>query len=166
MKRKWIVAAALAVASTALAAGTVQWIRRPAKLHAGGSASAPVVGRAKVGDRAFVLERAGAWRKVSVGGRQGWVHRSRLTKRKPSRDTIAEGNVLAPGDLQVARMDSAAGIRGLQPEAQQYAAAKGITQNVQDSVDRLDAFCKTIRSAELQAFMKSGKLGEYSGGGE
>jgi len=166
VKLKWIAAAALAVASTALAAGGMQWIRRPAKLHADRSASAPVVGRARVGDRAIVLERAGSWRKVSVGGSRGWVHRSRLTKRKPSRDTVAEGNVLATGDLQVARMDSAAGIRGLQPEAKQYAAYKGITQDVQDSVDRLDALSKTIRSAELQAFMKSGKLGEYSGGGK
>ncbi len=163
MKGLWM-AAAVVAAAWAVSASAAEYARRPAALHAKPSASSPKVGQLATGARVTVLKKKGSWRKVKVGAMEGWVHRSRLTRRKPSRDVIAETKALNTGDVRVVRVETTASVRGLTPSAKAYAAAKGISADAQNSVDRLTAF--HVAPSELDAFMKEGKLGVYSEGGE
>ena len=163
MKRKWIVAAALTVAATVLAASATKYVKRPANLRAEPKTSADEVGKLATGVEATVLEKKGLWYKIQAGGKEGWVHRSRLTRKKPSKGAIAEGKTLAAGDIQATRVKTSASVRGLAPKAASYAKSKGISARAIADTDRITEY--KIASADLEQFMKQGRLGEYSEGG-
>ena len=161
-KRKLIVAAALLAATVVFAAGKTLYVKRVAKLRAAAKASSASVGKLAAGTQVTVLEQAKSWRRIRGGSVEGWVHKSRLTRKKPSREAVADAKAMETGDIQAVRVSASASIRGLTPKAKAYADSKGITQDVQDSVDRITAF--QIKPAALEAFMAQGKLGEYSEG--
>ena len=69
---------------------------------------------------------------------------------------------MATADYTVVRAETSASIRGLTPEAEDYAKQKGVSDDARKAVDRLTAY--QVEKAALDAFMKQGKLGEYSEG--
>ena len=164
MKHKWILLGVLAAAATVLAASARKYVKRPANLRAEPSASSAEVGDLATGAEVTVLEKKGSFYKVQAGSLAGWVHRSRLTTRKPSRAAIAEGKKMGTGGIQAVRLDTSASVRGLTPKAANYASVKGTSQQAIDDTDRLTEY--TIASADLDQFMRQGNSGEYSEGGE
>jgi hypothetical protein len=74
-------------------------------------------------------------------------------------------NELAALGQSVRRTDASAvtasaGARGLDKASEDYAKRSGITQQQRDAVDRMTIY--KISDEEIQAFMKSGRLGEYA----
>ena len=162
IKRKSLIVGALLAATTALcASGSTMYLRRAAKLRAAKKASAKVVAKLSRSDEVTVIRKSGSWRQVTTAdGAKGWVHKSRLTKKKPKKAGSAK--TVASADYQATRVETSASIRGLSPEAKQYAVRKAVPEEAQKAVDKLIKY--NIEPTALNQFMKDGHLGEYCQG--
>jgi len=162
MKRKALAASALLAAlAIAYAAPGTEYVRRSAKLRSNKGRSGTVVRTLSRGDTVSVLRRSGPWRQVKVTdlGVEGWLHKSRLTRRKPDPGT---GDSQAVADARATGLGSGRTIRGLKPEAERYANTKAIGPRERQSVNTMIAY--RVDPASLDRFMRDGKLGEYSEG--
>lgn len=119
---------------------------------------APVIVTLKAGARLTQVQAQGDWLKVKAvaGGQTGWVHKSAVEAKKFSLMAAGGG----------AKTQASAGEVAL--------AAKGFNKQVEDSYKArhgganfaaVDAMLKLKAApAEVEAFVKNGKLGETGGG--
>ena len=162
MKPKALTAGALLAAlAVVYAAPGTEYVRTSAKLRSDKRNSATVIRSLGRGTAVSVLRKSGSWRQVRVTtlGAQGWLHKSRLTRRKPKGGS---DDRQAVADARATRLSVGASIRGLKPEAEGYANAKAIGNQERQWVNQLIAY--RIDPASLDGFMRDGKLGEYSEG--
>ncbi len=128
------------------------------KMQESASAKSKVVALLRKGATVRVLEKKKKFYKVSVGGKQGWVFKFKLSSKKPAGGAGLDGLV---GSQRVAASGSASGssIRGLSPVSENYGKRKGIGPEHIRAVKEMER--RTISLKELDKFMEEGKLGEY-----
>ena len=140
---------------------TVYVAAKSAQLRSGKTSLDPVVASLKLGETLEVVKRDDRWLQVQTAkGVTGWIYSNNVSTSKP-----AGGNSeLATLGQSVRRTDASAvtasaGARGLDKASEDYAKRSGITQQQRDAVDRMTIY--KISDEEIQAFLKSGRLGEY-----
>jgi hypothetical protein len=158
--------ALLLVAVTAMAEET-RWVSSEGTaLKAEASATSENVADVPVGMEVTVVESGGRWLKVkTVAGKEGWVYAGRVSDTPPTAEVAGDdgglfGASLQKSQINTAKADSARSIRGLSPEAAQYAKDRGTPEMYRKSLDVVLA--RKVSANELNVFLKAGKIGEYA----
>ncbi|MDB9823033.1 SH3 domain-containing protein [Deltaproteobacteria bacterium] len=136
-----------------------------AKLKTDKSASSETIDTLSIGIEVTVLASEGKWYNVlDPSGKQGWIYRGKLSDSPPAEEVKKESEDLfafLPGsNIEADEADSARSIRGLSSETEQYAKNKQTPAAYQEALDRVLAM--SIGEVELEEFLKTGKIGEYS----
>ncbi len=148
--------AAVVVAKAALTPGDTAYTKRyKTTLLAEPSPMATSTGELPLGRQLKIVEMKGNWLRVSAGPTGGWVFAGSLTDTKPSESKGTDGNVL----LASATTATAAN-RPLSEEANAYAARRNLGSARVD-LDWLQLQCKGISAADVEAYLKAHKKGEY-----
>jgi len=151
-----LLAAVVVVADAALTAGGTAYTKRyKTSLLAEPSPLAKPTGEVPFAQQLKIVEMKGNWLRVSAGPNGGWVFAGSLTDTKPAEIKGTDGNVL----LASATTATAAN-RPLSEEANAYAARRNLGSARVD-LDWLQAQCKGFTSADVDAFLKAQKKGEF-----
>lgn len=160
------VAAILLFAVTAMA-DEKRWVSSDGTtLKAEASATSDNVAVVAVGTEVNVVESGGRWLKVkTTTGKEGWVYAGRVSDTPPAAEVAGDDGGIFGGSMQksqinTAKADSARSIRGLSPEASQYAKDRGTPELYKKSLDVVLA--RKVTEKQLKAFLKEGKIGEYA----
>lgn len=143
-------------------AETVYVQAKSATLRSGTTSLSRVVGSLSYGQGLELLGKREHWYKVkSQNGLVGWIYHTKVGVDKPSGK---ESRLAALGkDFRHTRSSSitgTAGVRGLDEFSAGYANRAGIATRHRVAVDRMTNYRLTDR--EVEAFLKSGRLGEYA----
>jgi uncharacterized protein YgiM (DUF1202 family) len=159
LARLWPVAVLLAAAAPLAAAlsagGTAYTKKMETSLLAEPSPLSAVTGKVGFGRALKVQEARGAWFRVADGGTTGWVFQGNLSETKPS-----EGKGLDGLGFSASNTTATAAARPLTPAADDYAARHNLT-NARDDLNWLLAQCHALTPAEVEAFLKEQRKGEY-----
>lgn len=159
LSRLWPVALLLAAGmplDAALSAGGTAYTKRvETNLLAEPAPLAAVKSRVAFGRKLKIEEAKGAWLRVSDGPAAGWVFAGNLSETKP-----AEGKGLDGLGLAASSTTATAAARPLTPAADDYAARRNLT-NARDDLNWLLAQCHALQPAEVEAFLKEQRKGEY-----
>jgi hypothetical protein len=156
-----VFAAGLAVSSAALAQDRVWVSSAGTKLMASGTATAQVVAPLPLGTELSVLATKDTWLQVSTPeGKRGWVYRGKISTAKPAGQGGGLFGAAGKSSISVASADTARSIRGLTPEAEQYAQNVQTPAVYKKAVD--DVIALRVTQAEVEQFLKQGKIGEYA----
>jgi len=152
-----------AVTMTDAALGETLYVSaKSAQLRSGKTSLDPVMTGLKLGDTLEVVKRDGRWVQVKTDkGVTGWIYGNHVSPSKP----VGEDNELAAlgrsfRQTDASEVTASAGARGLDKASEGYANRSGITQQQRMAVDSMTAY--KISDEEIQAFLKSGRLGEYA----
>lgn len=160
------VLALLLFATTAMAEEQ-RWVSSEGTvLKSEASAASESVADVQVGTEVTVVESGGRWLKVrTASGKEGWVYAGRITDTPPAAEVSGGdgglfGGSMKKSQISTAKADSARSIRGLSPEAHQYAKDRGTPEMYKKSLDVV--LQRKVNDRELRAFLKEGKIGEYA----
>lgn len=157
--RLWPAALLLAAAvpaEAALTAGGAAYTKKyETNLLAEPSPLAAVTGKLAFGRALKVNEARGAWFKVADGAKTGWVFAGNLSEAKP-----AEGRGLDGLGVSASNTTATAAARPLTPAADDYAVRRNLA-NARDDLNWLLAQCHGITAADVEAFLKEQKKGEF-----
>ncbi len=139
-----------------------------AKLKLDNTSSSKTIAELRVGTELTVIQFKKRWYEVSTPfGKKGWIYRGKVSTTQPPKEEKKKGGGLGNllGDLsgsniQANNADTARSIRGLSPEADEYAKQSGTPKQHKQALDRVIA-SKTTKT-ELERFLKNGKIGEYA----
>jgi uncharacterized protein YgiM (DUF1202 family) len=120
------------------------------------------------GTELSVLSYKKKWYQVKLAnGKTGWIYRGKVSKKEVEKKEKADdggslGGLL--GDLSGSSIsadntDSSRSIRGLSPEATEYAQQKGTPKVYRSELDKVIA--RKTSPEEIDQFLKRGKIGEY-----
>ena len=165
--------ALLLIAATSMAEEK-RWVSSEGTtLKAEASAAAENVVDVQVGTEVTVVESGGRWLKVrTAAGKEGWVYAGRVSGTPPAAEVAGDdgglfGASMQKSQIKTAKADSARSIRGLSPEATQYAKDRGTPEVYKKALDVV--LGRKVTPNELKAFLKEGHIGEYAqvqGGGK
>ena len=159
LARLWPVALLLTAGvplDAALSAGGTAYTKRlETKLLAEPSALSATVGTLGFARPVKIAEARGAWLRVSDGPAAGWVFAGNLSETKP-----AEGKGLDGLGLAASSTTATAAARPLTPAADDYAARHNLT-SARDDLNWLLAQCHAVTPAQVEAFLKEQRKGEY-----
>lgn len=165
--KKWAVLAALAgifCLSLAWAQTSLYVSSQGARLQADKSATSKVIETVPVGTRVQVLQDGDRWVRIRVpSGQEGWMFRGRLSDAAPQEEKGASGDNLfgsLTGGIRADEATTARSIRGLSPETEAYAEARGTPKAAREALDQVMAM--GITPQELETFLQQGKIGEYA----
>ncbi|MFH1016778.1 MAG: SH3 domain-containing protein [Pseudomonadota bacterium] len=152
---------AVIVFPTTLSAETLYVNSPTADLKSSTAASASVLAQLPRGTGVNVIGRTGSWVQVNAGGKTGFVYKFKLVAKKPS----ASGGSgllagLGGGGATAREGSTATSIRGLSPTSEKYAGRAAIKPEDVKMVKHMESV--RVSKAELDAFLKDGKLGEYA----
>jgi hypothetical protein len=125
------------------------------RLRAAPSFLGQIVGSVRYGDRGRVLERRGAWTRIAVGTKTGWIHSSALTEKKI---------VLQAGaaDVERAATTDELALAGKGFNSQVEERFRADHPNLDFSwVDRMAAF--RVSADEVRRFLQEGGLSPKGG---
>ncbi len=115
-----------------------------------------IIANPSYGDRVEIIQDQGSWKKVAVGGVQGWMHTSALTTKTIVLKAGAQDvrTSATGGELALAG-------KGFSEEVEkQY---KSLNQNLDYTwVDRMEKF--QVSPEQMQAFLKQGNVIPAEGG--
>ncbi len=115
-----------------------------------------IIANPSYGDRVEIIQNQGSWKKVAVGGVQGWMHTSALTTKTIVLKAGAQDvrTSATGGELALAG-------KGFSEEVEkQY---KSLNQNLDYTwVDRMEKF--QVSPEQMQAFLKQGNVIPAEGG--
>lgn len=136
-----------------------------AKLKAGKSASSETLDTLQIGAEVTVITLEGRWYEIlTSSGKQGWIYRGRLSDTPPAEEVQKESEDLfafMPGsNIEADQAATDRSIRGLSDETEQYAKNRQTPEAYKKALD--DVLAMNIGGKELEEFLKSGKIGEYS----
>ncbi len=139
-----------------------------AKLKLENKSSSKTVAELGVGTELTVIQFKNRWYEVSTpSGKKGWIYRGKVSTSPPPKEEKKKGGGLGNllGDLsgsniQANNTDTSRSIRGLSPEADEYAKQSGTPKQHKQALDRVIA--RKTTKAELEWFLKNGKIGEYA----
>lgn len=158
---------ALVLFASAALAEEKRWVSSDGTaLKAEASATSESVAEVQVGTEVTVVESGGRWLKVrTAAGKVGWVYAGRVSDTPPASEVGGDdggifGGTMQKSQISTAKADSARSIRGLSPEAAQYAKDRGTPEVYKKSLDVVLA--RKVSARELKAFLKDGKIGEYA----
>ena len=147
----------------ALAAEKI-WVNASgAKLKAERKSSYETIAKLPIGTKLKVLSFENRWYEVSTAkDEKGWIYRGKVSDTPPEKS--GEGDDLI-GDLAESRIkadsiDDSRSVRGLSPEAKEYAKSTGTPQECQQALD--DVLALRISGKEIETFLQGGKIGEYA----
>jgi hypothetical protein len=135
-----------------------------AKLMAEAAATAKAVEAVAVGAELTVVSTKDKWLRVSApSGAEGWIFRGKVSASPPSAEEGGGGllGALGKSSVDAGSADTARSMRGLSPAAEQYAQSAGTPAEYKRAVDAVLAL--QVKDAELDAFLREGKIGEYAG---
>lgn len=135
--------------------GTAYTKKFETNLLAEPSPLAAVTGKVAFGRALKVNEARGAWLKVADGAKAGWVFSGNLSETKPAQGKGADGL-----GLQASQTSATAAARPLTPAANDYATAHNL-ESAREDLDWLNALGATLTPAQVEAFLKEHKKGEY-----
>lgn len=169
----WLLFATLFLftAAHANAAGEQVWVSsKGVKLKAQRKSSSQTIAELKPGLKLNVIKYEKRWYNVTApGGKTGWVYRGRVSKEKPeieeekSDDDGSIGSLFGDSSGSSIKADSASSsrsIRGLSPEAEEYARQSGSPKECRDALDSVLA--QKTESRDVETFLRQGKIGEYA----
>ena len=161
IKLNIVVLSILCLSSTALAE-TVYVQAKSATIRSGTTSLSQVMATVPYGQALELIENGESWYKVrSQNGAVGWIYHTKVSSSKPSGQ---ESSLAALGkDFRRSESSSVtgtAGVRGLDEYSAGYAKRSGIAARHRTAVDRMTNYRLTDR--EVEAFLESGKLGEYA----
>ena len=162
------IACMLLVAAAPSAAETLWVSSEGAKLKAERGATAASVAELPLGMELIRLGYEKRWYRVKIpDGREGWIYRGKVSETPPAEETAAQEDSLGSllggltgSSIQADTADTSRSIRGLSPEAKEYARQKGTPETYQQALDEVLAL-KTD-SAEIEDFLEEGRIGEYA----
>jgi uncharacterized protein YgiM (DUF1202 family) len=141
-----------------------------ATLKAEKSSSSATISELRRGSALTQISKEGRWYQVKTpAGETGWIYRGKVSAEKPEIDESGEDEEeglggllgdLSGSDIDADAADSSRSIRGLSPEAKEYAKNTGSTQESQDALDSVLA--RTTAPEDIDQFLKAGKVGEYA----
>lgn len=155
--------------SMAFAAATVYVTSDSAELKAESSSSSTTITELERGAALTLETTEGRWYRVTTENNQtGWIYRGKVSEDKPEIEDIDGGGEglggllggLSGSDINADAADSSRSIRGLSPEAKEYAESTGTPQQSQDALDYVISL--TITDQEIDLFLKQGKVGQYA----
>lgn len=126
------------------------------------SARSKKLGHLSAGQAVNVLGTEGKFMKVSVGGKEGYVYKFKLTQNAPSGGGGGGGLDALVGDQKMAAAETSSGssIRGLSPISESYAKGKGISPANIASVKNMESF--SVPNNQVDQFQAEGGLGPYA----
>jgi len=170
IKRHLIAILIVSITLTAAAAAQYVWVSSArAKLKADKAASSRTLAKLPVGTKLAVLALENRWYLVKTSsGEKGWIYRGRISSKpqaagSQSGKTDSLGGLLAGatgGSIRADEADTDRSIRGLSPEAREYARRTGKSEQYQKAVDQVLSF--KLNDAEIEQFLQKGGLGEYA----
>lgn len=143
-------------------AETVYVQAKSASLRSGKTSLSKVVTSVRFGQALELIEKNGNWFKVNDGkGRSGWIYHNKVSLSKPSG---RENRLASLGkdfrQTQSSSVSGTAGVRGLGEFSNHYAQHSRIAVRHRRAVDRMTNY--RLSDGEVEAFLKSGRLGEYA----
>lgn len=152
------------------AAGENVWVSSSrAELKAASQASSRTIRKLDKGARLQVVLMDGRWYQVrTANGESGWVYRGKVSS-KPPAGTEPDGGGGSLGELlgdlsgssiQADKATTSRSIRGLSPEAQEYARQTGAPKAYQQALDKV--FAVKVKDEEIESFLEKGRIGEYA----
>lgn len=155
--------AVMLAVTAALAAGVMYVTGAGAELKASPDQSSQTVQTLKAGDELAIGETSGRWyRATAPGGKTGFIYRGKVTSAKPAGEE-AKGDLFGGMLTSKVKSDSAdtsRSIRGLSPEAEEYAVQTGSPAQHRKALDRVVAMRPSPE--EVEAFLKEGRIGGYA----
>jgi hypothetical protein len=147
-------AGVLALSAAGVAVAETIWVSAgQVDVRDGKTALNERVDTVKKGDQLEVLAREGRFVKVKTpSGKEGYVFVNATSNQRVGGEAFAA----LRGPVDAGEAQSGGAIKGLNPEANAYAAEKGIDRK---GFDDLIDMRKNLKPAELQAFMDEGKVG-------
>jgi hypothetical protein len=159
MRRTILFAGLLLCTQTAF--GETLYVKTPnTELKSSTAASATTLATLPAGAPVNVLSKKGSWVQGSVSGKTGWIYKFKLATSKPS----GGGNLLAGlggGGASAREGSTASSIRGLSPTSEKYAGRVNIGPQHIGMVKHMESM--KVSRADVAAFLKAGKLGEFGG---
>lgn len=151
----------LCLANLALAE-TVYVHAKSASLRTGKTSLSRVVASVQYGQALKLVEKGDGWYKVQTrNGAVGWIYHNKVGTSKP---TERESRLAALGKdfrrTQSSSLTGTAGVRGLDEFSADYANRARIPAHYRAAVDRMTNY--RLSDREVEAFLKSGRLGEYA----
>lgn len=151
----------LVLAAVAAAAGKVWVTSTGAKVMAEAAATAKVVATPALGAELAVLATRDKWLQVSTPtGEKGWIYRGRVSETPPAGKGGSLFGPLAQSGIQANAADASRSIRGLSPEAEQYAQNAKTPGAYKKALDGVLAL--NVADADVDRFLREGKIGEYA----
>lgn len=142
-------------------ASTLYVTSSSADLKSDKSASSSTVTTLGAGAKLSVISTEGKWHKVSgPSGVTGWIYRGKVSKSLPSGSGGGLFGSSSGSSIELSQADTARSIRGLSPEAEEYAKNARVSPATQQALDRVLA--RKVSDHEITGFLKEGKIGEYA----
>lgn len=143
-------------------AGEKVWVTsRGADLQSDASASSSTLQSLAIGTELTVQSKQGRWYKVSTpGGRTGYVYQGKVSSSPPAGSSSGLFGSMNQSSIQASKADTARSIRGLSPEAKEYAESTGTPGEIQSALDNVLVMRTT--EGEIDRFLQSGRIGEYA----
>ncbi|MFH2219463.1 MAG: SH3 domain-containing protein [Pseudomonadota bacterium] len=174
MKRLiWILTVAFCILlMTAIhaAAGEKVWVTsKDTDLKSARVSASETIASLQPGTELNVLSFEKRWYLVTTSsGKQGWIYQGKVSKNPPVKKQGAGGGNALGGllggltgsSIKTEDSDATTSIRGLSPEAKQYAQSTGKSVIYENALDEVLAV-KTDKS-EIEEFLKNGRIGEYA----
>ncbi len=174
MKRPLIFSSVMAflfffLLSFGFAATTLYVTADNAELKTESSSSSDTIVELKRGTPVTLVTTEGRWYQVTTQTSQtGWIYRGKVSEEQPDieesgDDSAGVGGMLgglSGSDINADAADSSRSIRGLSPEAKEYAQAAGTPKQSQDALDSV--ISRKVNEKEIDQFLKEGKIGEYA----
>jgi len=141
-----------------------------AKLQSGNQASAKTLATLPIGAALTVLATDAKWYQVSTAdGKKGWIYRGKVSTTPPASGKTGQGSgagsligSIGGSGISAGAADTSRSIRGLSPEAQEYAKKTGTPEACRRALDQ--ALGMQMRNEDLDRFLMEGQIGEYAGG--
>ena len=165
----FIIFAVIFCISISFAATTLYVTSDGAELKSESSSSSSTVTELKRGSALALVKQEGRWYNVTTENNQtGWIYRGKVSEEEPEIENIEDDEVglggllggLSGSDINADAADSSRSIRGLSPEAKEYANATGTPQQSQDALDSV--ISRKVSESDIDHFLKEGKVGEYA----
>lgn len=155
--------------SISFASTTLYVTSENAELKSESSNSSATIAELKRGSELTLVSKEGRWYHVTTEeNTTGWIYRGKVSDEEPEiEETDDDGGGLggllgglSGSDINADAADSSRSIRGLSPEAKEYAQSTGTPQQSQDALDSV--ISRKINEQEIDQFLKQGKIGEYA----
>jgi uncharacterized protein YgiM (DUF1202 family) len=148
--------------TTLVYAGGKVWVTASgAVLKKDMNASAATVTSVAIGTELSVLKTSGKWYQVSTPtGKVGWIYSGKISTAPLKKSGSTLGSLTGSSSIKLSSADTSRSIRGLSPEAKEYANSVGTPIQYQQALDNVLSINTT--SAQINSFLKEGQIGEYA----